>query len=135
MTIVNARVCFTVCSFHHYRRPFIFMTSLKSRKLDENNSPIEEKTVFISNLFQTFARKVDKTDTWNLDVKIKFKKKSKKVKSDNKRKRTEESVNVKKSKFNGINEYVTNYKEKINEYSTNSFSNAFSKLDNLLSIS
>src|SRR5690606_22812330 len=38
-TEILCRVCFTVCSFHHYRRPFIFSALLKP-KLKDEKAPI-----------------------------------------------------------------------------------------------
>jgi len=56
-TEIQYRVCFTVCSFHHYRRPFIF-----SALLQPIDKPNEEILFFQSKLFQTFARKNIKED-------------------------------------------------------------------------
>jgi hypothetical protein len=64
VTEILYRVCFTVCSFHHYRRPFILKVSLKNPNLPE-----EEITFFKSQPFQTFARKneMEDTDAWISD--------------------------------------------------------------------
>jgi hypothetical protein len=63
-TEILYRVCFTVCSFHHYRRPFILKVSLKNI-----NHPEEEINFFKSQPFQTFARKneYEDTDAWISD--------------------------------------------------------------------
>jgi hypothetical protein len=59
----NFRVCFTVCSFHHFKRAFIFIAELK-KKNNEN----EILTFFKSNPFTTFARKNENDlDAWNDD--------------------------------------------------------------------
>lgn len=57
ITEIQYRVCFTVCSFHHYRRPFIFTASLQSQE-----KPEQEILFFQSKPFQTFARKNIKED-------------------------------------------------------------------------
>ena len=56
LTEILYRVCFTVCSFHHYRRPFVLKVFLK------DNETEEEKLFFKSKPFQTFARKSDLED-------------------------------------------------------------------------
>lgn len=59
MTEVSYRVCFTVCSFHHFRRPFIFTASLVPNDSDQGLKPI---LFFHSKAFLTFARKNTKED-------------------------------------------------------------------------
>jgi hypothetical protein len=55
VTEIQYRVCFTVCSFHHFRRPFIFTASLKPK--DSNTTLVKEINFFTSKAFLTFARK------------------------------------------------------------------------------
>jgi hypothetical protein len=47
------RVCFTVCSFHHFKRSFIFQAELKPK----NKQNTDKIIFFKSGLFTTFARK------------------------------------------------------------------------------
>eukprot|EP01080_Neovahlkampfia_damariscottae_P006788 gene6788-10952_t len=69
------RVCFTVCSFHHYRRPFILKAFLKDKETEE------EKLFFRSKPFQTFARKNDLEDieAWVSDEEEEPKRKKRKL--------------------------------------------------------
>jgi len=144
-TEILCRVCFTVCSFHHYRRAFIFSALLKPKLKDEKSPLIK---IFESQPFHTYARKSNKeSDMWASDEDDSSSKKRKKRKRKSSKKKDSPSKKKKKSNPEESLEKLTSpildkklwsnsSKQEINKllsgYSNDQSDSAFSNLDSLM---
>jgi hypothetical protein len=133
-TEVLSRVCFTVCSFHHFRKPFIFAATLKPRLNGDGRSPIN---VFVSQPFHTFARKSSKEkDVWADDDdepkkrgKKRGRKSSKEEKASKKRKNDERELPVQQIDQRVFNSTKGELTKLLSGYENNQSEQVFSDLD------
>jgi hypothetical protein len=119
----NYRVCFTVCSFHHFKRAFIFTAELKKK---DGNEIFE---FFKSNPFTTFARKNENDiDVWNEENEeelIEKEGKKRKTKNEN-----EDKFKKIKNEFSNIN--IEDISEMMNNNNKNQIDSVMQDFDFLL---